>query len=289
MYYFISALIGMMISAMIAANGQLAVYWGDYPASVIIHLVGLVFTIIVLAVKKEWLRIKKGIPFWLYIGGAIGVGTVVFNNFAYGKISVLAITALSLLGQCLSSVVIDQFGLLNMPRRPFQTSKIGGLVIILGAIGILLYAGDISSWSAVLVSLLSGITVTVSRVINAGLGEKYTVLQSTFFNFLTGLTLSIAILLISGASWEPYVTGDISKAWIYFGGILGVFVVTLSNQIVVKISAFYMTLLSFLGQLSMSVLLDIFLGEDFSFISVVGGTLVFFGLVQNLYVEKRDV
>ena len=287
MYYFISVLIGMMTSAMIAANGQMGVVWGEYPASVLIHMIGLVFTILVLVIKKGWLRLKKGISFWLYLGGAIGVGTVVFNNFAYGRISVLAITALSLLGQCLSSVVIDQFGLLGMPRRPFQSSKISGLVIIFCAIGILLYSGDISSWSAVLVSLLSGITVTVSRVINAGLGEKYTVLQGTFFNFLTGLIVSIALLLILSVNWEPHVPGSISDSWIYFGGILGVFVITLSNQAVVKISAFYMTLLTFLGQLSMSILIDIFLGEYFSLVSVAGGALVFFGLVQNLYVENR--
>jgi len=101
------------------------------------------------------------------------------------------------------------------------------------------------------------------------------------------LIVSIALLLILSVNWEPHVPGSISDSWIYFGGILGVFVITLSNQAVVKISAFYMTLLTFLGQLSMSILIDIFLGEYFSLVSVAGGALVFFGLVQNLYVENR--
>jgi len=136
MYYLLAIVCGMFIASMIAINGNLTSWCGVYVATVLIHLIGLVPLSIVIKVKHVKLRTSKEIPFYYFLGGAIGVGTTAFNNIAFGTISISAILALGLLGQSTTSFLIDQFGWFGMERRPFNKKKIIGLIFVL--FGILL-------------------------------------------------------------------------------------------------------------------------------------------------------
>lgn len=131
---FLSVLAGVLIAVMISVNGQLSERYGVYAAAVIIHAVGLLAVILWMLIKKESFRPKK-LPLWFYLGGAIGVGTTLFNNFSYGKISMSAIMALGLLGETVMALAIDQWGLLKMPRRQFHSKKLIGIGFM--AMGIL--------------------------------------------------------------------------------------------------------------------------------------------------------
>ncbi|NCB35796.1 MAG: DMT family transporter, partial [Clostridia bacterium] len=119
MYYLLSLLAGMLISVMVVFNGGLNGRVGQTAALVIIHLAGLVFILLLMLVKGEKLRLKR-LPFYLYLGGLLGIMTTVFNNTAFGHISVSAMMALGLLGESVSSLLADHFGLLGLPKRPFR-------------------------------------------------------------------------------------------------------------------------------------------------------------------------
>lgn len=139
MYYLLSIIAGILTSSMITVNGTLTDFYGSYTASVIIHFVGLVVLAIYLIIKRESFLPKERLPLYYFLGGAIGVGTTIFNNMAFGKISVSAILALTLLGQSITSIVIDHFGLFGMPVERFNRKKIFGLVFVL--IGIVIIIG----------------------------------------------------------------------------------------------------------------------------------------------------
>lgn len=98
MYSFSTLLAGALISLMMLINGELTSYYGLFFATVIIHFVGSLFAFILLKLRKEK-AFSRGLPLWLYLGGAIGAFTVYFNNFAVGKISLTSIVALGLFGQ----------------------------------------------------------------------------------------------------------------------------------------------------------------------------------------------
>ncbi|WP_202931036.1 DMT family transporter [Aminipila terrae] len=137
MYYFLSVLAGSIIAVMIAVNGVLTSHFTIYLATVIIHIVGLIIITIILVRHKEnpapWKN--KKLPLFLYSGGLVGVATTIFNNMAFGKISMSAILAIVLLGQSITSIVIDHFGWLDMPYQPFNKKKLIGLsFIILGIV-----------------------------------------------------------------------------------------------------------------------------------------------------------
>lgn len=136
----ISAFIGALISLMLMINGNLSDSAGNYTATVIIHTVGLIAIIIVLIISKSKLKISKDIPLYLYSAGVIGIFTVLFNNISFLKLGASLPIALGLLGQSVTSIIIDHFGLLEMKVIRFNEKKIIGLILItLGIIVMTIY------------------------------------------------------------------------------------------------------------------------------------------------------
>ena len=133
----ISAFIGAIIAVMIMFNGSLATAFGSYSSSIIIHIVGLVSITLILIISKSSIKINSDIPIYLYSAGAIGVFTVVFNNLSFLTLGVSITIALGLLGQSISSIIIDHFGLMGMNRNKFEKKKFIGLTFIVLGIAIM--------------------------------------------------------------------------------------------------------------------------------------------------------
>lgn len=126
-----SAFVGSLIALMILLNGTLANAIGNYPASVIIHTVGLIGIIVILIIKKSKIKFHKSVPKYAYTAGFIGVLPIVFNNIGFDVLGVSLTLALGMLGQSITSIVVDHYGLLGMPRVKFNRKKIIGLLIII--------------------------------------------------------------------------------------------------------------------------------------------------------------
>ncbi len=126
----ISAFIGALISIMTMLNGTLANKLGNYTANTLIHTVGLFSIIIVLFMRKSKVKFDKSLPIYLYSAGVIGVFTVLFTNLSFAVLGVSIPLALGLLGQSVTSIVIDHFGLLDMQPIKFEKRKFIGLTFI---------------------------------------------------------------------------------------------------------------------------------------------------------------
>ncbi|WP_330587736.1 DMT family transporter [Anaerocolumna sedimenticola] len=139
-----------------------------------------------------------------------------------------------------------------------------------------------------LLSFLAGVSIVLGRIINAQLAEKIGTKQSTFINYITGLSLSIIVYLISKD--KPIfssVTRNIVPFWAYLGGLAGVVIIMASNYVTPRLSAFYITLLIFIGQLFTGILIDYFILKEISIGKCIGGFLVFIGLTYNLWIDKK--
>ena len=134
MNYFISVFTGIILAIMISLNGQVGNIAGNYASSAIIHFIGLIGIILVLIFTKSKIQNLKGIPFYMFTGGLIGILTVLFTNASFMGLGVSLTVSLSLLGQLITSLVIDHFGYFNMPVVEFNKKKILGLVIIIAGI-----------------------------------------------------------------------------------------------------------------------------------------------------------
>lgn len=143
---------------------------------------------------------------------------------------------------------------------------------------------------AILLSILSGITNVVARIINSNLAKIIGLFQGTLFNYIIGLIVSLLFLVFNTKSINFTSDTFLSiPVWAYLGGMLGVLVVVISNYLTPRISAFYLTLLMFIGQLFAGIIIDYIATRELSIGKVIGGIFVLAGLSYNLYFDKKNI
>lgn len=283
MYQLLSLFTGLVIAVMVVLNGRLSQIYGIFTAAAIIHVVGVVFAFLLCRAAKRKIAAKKNQPLWLYSGGAIGVLTTVFNNFAYGKISLTSIVALGLFGQTTASLLIDGLGLFGMEKHPFRKSSVFGLVFSFIGILVMLDHSVDAALYAVLLSFCSGITVVLARTVNARLSRGIGELQSSFVNHVVGLPIAAALAVSVEKGNILFLAHAFSPdLWIYFGGTLGVVTVLLGNLTVPRVPAFRLTLLAFVGQVFAGIAIDQVTKNGFTEATFTGGVLVAAGIALNL-------
>jgi len=284
MYRLLSLFNGMLIALMIVINGNLTSVYGPYSATILIHMAGMVLISAIVIFKKER-PFAKGAPFYLYLGGAVGVFTTVFENMAFGKIPVASQLALSLLGQSIMGLTLDSFGLMGLEKRPLHRGKLVGIALVMAGI---VSMSEEAVWLPMLCAFSGGLTLGFSRVLVAGLSQRTSYFVGSFYNYLVGLILCVLAVLLLGRG-EPAFSGIAPdpRLWIYTGGMLGVAVVTLSSVTVKKVSAFYLTLFLFLGQVFTGELFDVIRTGVFNPRCILGGVLVAAGLIWNLWMDRR--
>ncbi|MBE6022173.1 MAG: DMT family transporter [Cellulosilyticum sp.] len=140
----------------------------------------------------------------------------------------------------------------------------------------------------ILLAILAGVSIVLSRIVNYVLADKIGLFQGTFFNYLLGFLGSFVLLLISGDTIQLFSLSSYQGTWwAYTGGLVGVGVIALSSHLSSKISAFYLTLLLFVGQLFGGMVLDYIVSGDFSLQKIIGGLLVVVGLSYNLWIDSK--
>lgn len=287
MSYLLALLAGIVISVMVSLNGGLTQAYGTYLAAVIIHIVGVIFAIVLCVARKEKLLLKSRAPLWAYLGGAVGVLTTLFNNYAFGRITMTSIVALGLLGQSLASVAFDSFGWLGIKKRPIKmTAIIGFLPAIVGFL-LMMDQSVSEAVPAVILSLGSGIAVVLSRTINSRLSKQTSPLVGSLINHVVGLPICVVLALFFQKTL--WVVPERVKPWMFFGGMLGVITVLLFNITVPRISSFQLTLLSFTGQVFAGIALDLMQGQAYSNASFVGGLVISTGLLVNIALDQWSI
>ena len=289
MYIPLTILTGVLLAVMVSINGNLTAQYGMFPAAVIVHAVGVITALILCTAQKEKKKLTGHKPFWIYLGGAVGAATTVFQNQAFGTISMTSIVALGLLGQTAMSLFVDGFGLMGMKRHRFPKENIPGLALsFIGILTMFDSSISVSATVAIIISFGAGITVVLSRAFNAKLAECTGALRSSLIAHLVGLpvTILIAVLLVRENPLER-VAAMPFRPWIYIGGAMGVFVILLCNLTVPKISAYQLTVLTFVGQIFTGILLDLFIGNDNQNATFWGGLIIAFGIALNYFLTYR--
>ncbi|MFD3158048.1 DMT family transporter [Haloimpatiens sp. FM7330] len=133
MIYIVLAFItGSMVILSMIINSHLAQKIGVFQGTFVNYVVGLMFTIVVLLFKNSFTNIsfdKFGqVPFWAYLGGAVGVSIVVISNIVIPKIPAIYSTLLIFIGQLFTGIVIDYF----TSDLVSKGKVIGGLLIVSG-------------------------------------------------------------------------------------------------------------------------------------------------------------
>ncbi|WP_294152759.1 DMT family transporter [uncultured Clostridium sp.] len=139
----------------------------------------------------------------------------------------------------------------------------------------------------ILLSILTGVIIVVSRILNTRLSHEIGLIESSYFNYLTGAVTSIVLFLIMDEHFNFVSLKDV-PLYGYLGGVLGVIIVILNSVVSPKLSAFYVTLLIFVGQLFTGILIDWLIAGTLPLTKILGGIIVVIGLSFNLLVDAKD-
>ncbi|MCR1952334.1 MULTISPECIES: DMT family transporter [unclassified Clostridium] len=140
----------------------------------------------------------------------------------------------------------------------------------------------------ILLAILSGVSVVLSRIVNFKLAEEIGTFQGTFFNYLTGFLTSLIFFFLTKDYININNLNELSiPFYAYLGGTIGILVVLLFNYITPKVSSFSLSLLVFIGQLSIGIIIDYFSSNIISIGKILGGLLILLGLSYNIFIDKK--
>jgi transporter family-2 protein len=113
--------------------GQHAPSW--FHAAFVNFVVGTLLLAVVAAILKgpgSLVRLFAGGPptWWAWTGGLIGAFYVASLVLVIPKIGTVLFLAASVLGQLLGSAIVDQFGLMGLPKQELSTTRIVAIVLI---------------------------------------------------------------------------------------------------------------------------------------------------------------
>jgi transporter family-2 protein len=132
-------LAGLALPIQFSINAQLRTVVGSpLVAATISFIVGAI-TLFTVSLFKAGFSLNKGIasaPWWVWTGGVLG-GTfyVLATIILIPRIGAGTTVALVLAGQIVASVLIDHFGLINVPIHLLSMPRIlGAILVIIGVV-----------------------------------------------------------------------------------------------------------------------------------------------------------
>lgn len=129
---------GALLSIMIFFNSALGNQTSPIISNILFHGIGfIVFSLLLIRFKRKNKDIEK-VPWSLkyILPGVMGSLTVIINNWVVFEIGVSLMIGLGLLGQMLTSLCIDFFGLLGRPKVKIARNQWLGIGIM--SIGLVL-------------------------------------------------------------------------------------------------------------------------------------------------------
>lgn len=126
---------GICISLQNVFNTRVGDGVGSIEATVVVHAVGLVASIImvVLLGEGDLTRVNEVDKVYL-LGGALGVAIVIGVIKGVTMLGAAQAVMIVMLAQLAVAYLIDALGLFGMDRVPVSMTKIAGLLIVLGGI-----------------------------------------------------------------------------------------------------------------------------------------------------------
>ena len=141
-YLIIALAAGVALASQSAINTQLAKAMSGEAviATFISFAVGTIVLFFIAWVKTDlWgnLSTVPSQPWWKLIGGILGAVVVFTTVLLAPKLGITAMLFFIIVGQLITAATIDHFGLIGMPIREVNITKLIGLIIV--AFGLVFY------------------------------------------------------------------------------------------------------------------------------------------------------
>lgn len=198
----------------------------------------------------------RRIRWWECVGGIAGAFLVASQGIAIATIGVAVFTVAVVVGQVVSSLVVDRQGIGPGEPKPLTLTRVLGAAV--GVVAVVVAVSDRFTspgalWPAVLPlagGLLLGWQQAVNGLVREAAGDSVTTI---LVNFTTGTTALLLVNLVAARGVPGVFPSD---WWLYVGGLLGIVGVGGAIVSVRFIGVLMVGLCAVCGQLIGAVLLD---------------------------------
>lgn len=128
---------GACIALQAPINGALGRMTGDpFTAATISFAVGLVplTLLMLLRAGAPEAATLAGLPWWAWIGGALGAVYVAASVWAVPQVGVLTVVAAAVLGQLLAALALDALGAFGVPAQPVDLKRLAAAALVAGGV-----------------------------------------------------------------------------------------------------------------------------------------------------------
>ena len=140
LYLSLAALAGLTMAVQGSINSVLGKKIGILQASFIVHISATVLLILLLVLNngKNTLTLWREIPWYLYLGGVLGVVISYTVIISFPKLGVAVATTAIITVQVLTAAIIDHFGIFGLEKISFSWLKLLGIFFLAVGVRLLL-------------------------------------------------------------------------------------------------------------------------------------------------------
>jgi len=271
--------VGLFSVLQTRVNAGLAAQVGGVQAAALSFGTGLVLvTVIVLALptgRRGVGRVLSGIrahtvPVWLLVGGVGGAIFVAGQGLVAPVVGVALFTVSVVAGLTVNSLLVDRIGLGPGGRRPVTAFRVMGAALAILGVVIAMSAewgtgdGTNARQAALLLfAVAAGALVAAQQALNGRVAlAARSPLTAALINFVVGFTLLAvlaSVLTMFDGQPQSAPPAPWEQPWLWLGGPLGVTFVAMTAFAVRGLGVLLFSLLSIVGQLFGSVIVDLLL------------------------------
>ena len=138
-YFVFLVLAGIFQGFMVSLNGQLGNYYSLFGICFFVHMIAAVFLFLYIIMKEKKPISFRGVPKYVYTVGFMGVAMVATSSWCTLHIGATAMLSLSVIGQMLSSAIIDHCGWFNASKRAFRLNQLPCYFLVLIGVLVVVY------------------------------------------------------------------------------------------------------------------------------------------------------
>jgi transporter family-2 protein len=255
--------VGLQLALQAPINSQLGRHVGRLAASLVSFGVGTAILLVLVVATGEIADAGSlgEVPFYQLCGGLIGASYVATTTLTVARIGAGAVVAATITGQLISSLLIDDLGLVGVDAVPVTLMRMAGAAFLVAGTVLIVRrtgprTGEVRRDLLALVSVfVVGLMVGFQHPLNGLLAETTGDLLAGLNNFIVGTSLLAVIVIATGRG--PGLTGiRQAPTWQLAGGLIGTITVVAALSAVSVIGAAGLTAALITGQLIGSIALD---------------------------------
>jgi len=129
---------GACIALQAAANGSLRTTLNDPRYAAFFSICGTIVTavavMLLLRPNPPAAAAIRAAPWWNWIGGPLGAAFVLAGAVLAPKLGAATFIAAVVAGQLCCSLLLDHFGLMNLPRQELTTARLLGVLLVFAGV-----------------------------------------------------------------------------------------------------------------------------------------------------------